>query len=163
MIYNWPSSKFQFRMNTKISITDIKTEILVKQNWNWNTCLIEIELETVIHCKTIIETELKYITNNRIEIETKIYLITDTTPGTICIVFVCGWNLMYYILFYVFIFIFIVCWLMCRNKSYYNIRFYIALVLLVPPAAIGRAGLASPWEPVLPAKTHTSALLVCPK
>ena len=68
-------------MNTKISITDIKTEILVKQNWNWNTCLIEIEIETEIHCKTIIETELKYIVNNGIEIETEIYLITDTIPG----------------------------------------------------------------------------------
>ena len=66
-------------MNTKNSITDIKTEILVKQNWNWNTCLIEIEIETEIHCKTIIETELKYIVNNGIEIETEIYLITDTT------------------------------------------------------------------------------------
>ena len=68
-------------MNTKNSITDIKTEILVKQNWNWNTCLIEIEIEieTEIHCKTIIETELKYIANNGIEIETEIYLITDTT------------------------------------------------------------------------------------
>ena len=62
-------------MNTKNSITDIKTEILVKQNWNWNTCLIETE----IHCKTIIETKLKYIANNGIEIETEIYLITDTT------------------------------------------------------------------------------------
>ena len=60
-------------MNTKNSITDIKTEILVKQNWNWNNCLIEIEME--IHCKTIIETELKYIVNNGIEIETEIYLI----------------------------------------------------------------------------------------
>ena len=57
----------------------MKTEILVKRNWNWNTCLIEIEIETEIHCKTIIETELKYITNNEIEIETEIYLITDTT------------------------------------------------------------------------------------
>ena len=66
-------------MNTKNSITDIKTEILVKQNWNWNTCLIEIEIETEIHCKTIIEMELKYIVNNGIEIETEIYLITDTT------------------------------------------------------------------------------------
>ena len=66
-------------MNTKNSITDIKTEILVKQNWNWNTCLIETEIETEIHCKTIIEKELKYIVNNGIEIETKIYLITDTT------------------------------------------------------------------------------------
>ena len=55
----------------------MKTEILVKQNWNWNTCLIEIETE--IHCKTIIETELKYIANNGIEIETEIYLITDRT------------------------------------------------------------------------------------
>ena len=67
------------KMNTKNSITDIKTEILVKQNWNWNTCLNEIEIETEIHCKTIIETELKYIVNNGIEIETEIYLITDTT------------------------------------------------------------------------------------
>ena len=66
-------------MNKKNSITDIKTEILVKKNWNWNTCLIEIEIETEIHCKTIIETELKYIVNNGIEIETEIYLITDTT------------------------------------------------------------------------------------
>ena len=64
-------------MNTKNSITDKKTEILVKQNWNWNTC--QIEIETEIHCKTIIETELKYIANNGIEIETEIYLITDTT------------------------------------------------------------------------------------
>ena len=54
-------------------------EILVKENWNWNTCLIKIEIETEIHCKTIIETELKYIINNGIEIETEIYLITDTT------------------------------------------------------------------------------------
>ena len=66
-------------MNTKNSITEIKTEILVKQYWNWNTCLIEIENETEIHCKTIIETELKYIVNNGIEIETGIYLIMDTT------------------------------------------------------------------------------------
>ena len=54
-------------------------EILVKQNWNWNTCLIEIEIETEILCKTIIETELKHIANNGIEIETEISLITDTT------------------------------------------------------------------------------------
>ena len=66
-------------MNIKNSITDIKTEILVKQNWNWNTCIIEIEIETEIHCKTIIETELKCIANNGIEIETEIHLITDTT------------------------------------------------------------------------------------
>ena len=64
-------------MNTKNSITDIKTEMLVKLNWNWNTCLIEIETE--IHCKTIIETELKYTVNTVIEIATEIYLITDTT------------------------------------------------------------------------------------
>ena len=70
-------------MNTKNSITDIKMEILVKQNWNWNTCLIETEIEMEIHCKTIIEMELKYIANNGIEIETEIYLnlITDTTLG----------------------------------------------------------------------------------
>ena len=55
------------KMNTKNSITDIKTEILIKQNWNWNTC--QIEIETEIHCKTIIETELKYIANRVIPCE----------------------------------------------------------------------------------------------